>query len=266
MRVGQDEKSRTMSEALRFLRLGIGLAIGIALAAPAPALAQVPAPGPAPAATPGSATIPRSTSPGGPPTSWHATAFVSGIGTYRIIHYWSQGASMRAETLIAGHPFTTIVHGGRYLVIDRLTGTALDIERAPEALAADEGRPRPFAFEQTEIALAGGEKVEDTKLSGVDVEVWRVTDDFGRRTAWLSKTEPKSPLRVETFVRGSTQTIKLDYSGWGFNLEIPASFFALPPGIEVERLSYAEYTKRSANGPVGEAPILYPDLLHGGRP
>lgn len=200
------------------------------------------------------------------PRTWHATAFVSGMGGYRIIHYWSEGASMRAETLVGGHPIATLVRGDRYAVVDRLTGKALEIERSPKAIAEDAGRVRPFGFELDEIRAAGGERVEETKLAGVDVEVWRVTDALGRRTVWLSRDEPRVPLRVETFVRATSQTIEIDYSGWGFDLEIPGTFYALPPGLEVERLSYEAYLAKSREGPVGPAPILYPDLLHGGRP
>jgi hypothetical protein len=255
---------------------GAGLALALLVAASIPRsapsaqganAASPPAPEQSgPDARPPAAPPAGATPSDGPPTSWHATAFVSGIGTYRIIHYWSQGASMRAETLISGHPVTTLVHGDRYVVIDRLLGRALEIVRSPKAIAEDAGRPRPFAFEQAEIRAAGGEKVEDTKIAGVDVEVWRVTDDLGRRTVWVAKGAQGVPLRVETFVRGSSQTVKIDYSAWGFNLEIPTAFFALPPGLEVVRMTYDEYARKSAAGPVGPAPILYPDLLHGERP
>jgi hypothetical protein len=242
----------------------LGLAVGAgASAAPARA-AESPPPDPA-AAPPAEANAPAPAKPAakGVPSTWHATAFVSGIGTYRIIHHWSQGASMRAETLIAGHPITTIVHGDRYAVIDRLTGRGLEVARAPRSLAQDAGRLRPFAFEPDEIRAAGGELVETTKVSGVDVEIWRVSEDSGRRTAWVSRAEPKVPLRVETFVRGSSQTIRIDYSNWAFDLEIPAAFFAIPPGIEVDRMSYEDYGRRSQAGELGRLPVLYPDLLHG---
>ncbi|MBK7951221.1 MAG: hypothetical protein IPK00_21295 [Deltaproteobacteria bacterium] len=266
-----------MSGRLRWTGLLIGLVLGVGLAGTAcdaaedselaqkSAEAQRSEDKAAKADEPGKTATAAATASGTPET-WHATAFVSGIGSYRIIHYWSKGPSMRAETLIGGHPVATLVHGDRYVVIDRLTGQALDVERSPGALAEDAGRARPFAFEQREIREAGGEKVEDAKLSGVDVEVWRVTDDAGRRTAWVSKGEPGVPLRVETFVRGGAQTVKIDYSSWGFNLEMPDAFFALPGGLEVERLSYDDYTKKSAEGPVGPAPILYPDMLHGSKP
>jgi len=200
------------------------------------------------------------------PKTWHATVFFSSGYSYRIIHYWSSGSMMRAETLIAGPPITTIIRGDRYISFDRLTGKALDVERSPAAVAQDQGRVRPFAIELDELRRAGGEKIEDTRMSGVPVEVWRLTDDNGRRTVWVSKKEPFVPIRAETFVRGSSQTLTFDYSNWGFDLEIPASLFALPSDVEVVRFGYAEFEKQSAKEPVGVAPILYPDLLHGGTP
>jgi outer membrane lipoprotein-sorting protein len=200
------------------------------------------------------------------PKTWHATVFFSGGDSYRIIHYWSDGPLMRAETLIGGHPITTIIRGDRYIAYDRLSGKALDIERSPAAVQADQGRLRPFAIELDELKRAGGEKIEETMMSGVPVEVWRLTDDNGRRTVWVSKREPFVPIRAETFVRGSSQTLTFDYSNWGFDLEIPASFFALPSEVAVERYGYAAFEKKTALEPVGPAPILYPDLLHGGKP
>jgi outer membrane lipoprotein-sorting protein len=200
------------------------------------------------------------------PKTWHATVFFSSGESYRIIHYWSSGSMMRAETLIGGHPITTIIRGDRYIAFDRLTGRALDVERSPAAVTQDQGRVRPFAIELEDLKRAGGEKIEETTMSGVPVEVWRLTDDNGRRTVWVSKKEPFVPIRAETFVRGSSQTLIFDYSNWGFDLEIPASFFALPSDVEVVRFGYAEFEKRSAKEPVGVAPILYPDLLHGGTP
>lgn len=200
------------------------------------------------------------------PKTWHATVFFSSGGSYRIIHYWSSGSMMRAETLIGGHPITTIVRGDRYIAFDRLTGKALEVERSPAAVAQDQGRLRPFAIELEELKRAGGEKIEDTTMSGVPVEVWRLTDETGRRTVWVSKSEPFVPIRAETFVRGSSQTLTFDYSNWGFDLEIPASFFTLPGDVAVERFGYAAFEQKTAREPRGPAPILYPDLLHGGKP
>ncbi len=218
-----------------------------------------PGPAEAPAAAP--PTKPRAL-----PTTWHATVFFSGSSQYRIIHYWSAGSSMRAETLINGHPVTTIVRGDRYVVIDRMAGKALDVERAPQAVKDDKGRLRPFGIELDEIRKAGAEKVEETKLSGVPVEVWRITDKTSRRTVWVTKVAPQVPLRVETFVRGSSETLTFDYSNWSFDLAMPDAFFEIPSDIDVEELDYDEYEEKSAKGAVGPGPILYPDLLHGGRP
>ena len=221
---------------------------------PAPAPAPVPAP--APAAKP----KPRET-----PKTWHATAFFSSKSQYRIIHYWSAGSSMRAESVIGGHPITTIVRDDRYVVIDRLTGKALDTERAKRATEEDKGRLRPFGIELDELRRAGAEKVEETRISGVPVEVWRLTDNASRRTVWVTKAEPRVPLRAETFVRGSSDTLTFEYSNWVFDLEIPDEFFETPSNFDVEELDYDEYEEKSANGPVGPAPILYPDMLHGGK-
>ena len=221
---------------------------------PAPAPAPVPAP--APAAKP----KPRET-----PKTWHATAFFSSKSQYRIIHYWSAGSSMRAESVIGGHPITTIVRDDRYVVIDRLTGKALDTERAKRATEEDKGRLRPFGIELDELRRAGAEKVEETRISGVPVEVWRLTDNASRRTVWVTKAEPRVPLRAETFVRGSSDTLTFEYSNWVFDLEIPDEFFETPSNLDVEELDYDEYEEKSANGPVGPAPILYPDMLHGGK-
>lgn len=230
--------------------------IGPSAPAPTPAPVPTPAPTPAPAAKP----KPRET-----PKTWHATAFFSSKTQYRIIHYWSAGSSMRAESVIGGHPITTIVRDDRYVVIDRLTGKALDIERAKRASEEDKGRLRPFGIELDELRRAGAERVEETRMSGVPVEVWRLTDKASRRTVWVTKAEPRVPLRAETFVRGSSDTITFEYSNWVFDLEIPKEFFETPSDIDVEELDYDEYEEKSAKGPVGPAPILYPDMLHGGK-
>lgn len=196
--------------------------------------------------------------------TWHATTVVSSRVGHRIIHYWSKGSSLRAETLIAGHPIVTIVRGDRYLAIDRLTGEGLDIARSPRARAEDGKRERPFGNELEEVRAAGGEKVDELRQSGVSTEVWRVTDAKTRRTVWVSTREPRVPVRYEIYVRGGGDTITTDYANWGFDLEIPDRFFATPEDLALERLDYETYLSRSQEGPVGAVPVLYPDLLHGG--
>lgn len=260
-RTRRERTSRRIGRGRGFVGLLAGV-VGLGLTGAPTARAAAPATPAAPKAN-AAATRPAE----GPPRTWHATAYVSGAGVNRIIQYWSSGPSMRAETLVGGHPVATIVNGSRYLVIDRLAGKGLDIERAPRAIAADKTRTRPFAFEHEEIRAAGGEKVEEKPVApgGPIVEIWRVTDKSGRHTAWVSKAEPHVPLRVENFVRGSSQTIETVYSQWGIGLEMPDAFFQLPPGTEVERYSYADFMKAIADGRRDPADILYPDLLHGPR-
>ena len=216
------------------------------------------------AEAPGSAE--KSSAKPSAPATWHATVFFSNGETYRIIHYWSAGSSMRAETLISGHPIMTIVRGDRYVAFDRLTGEGIDIERSPAAIAEDRGRVRPFGIEFEELKQAGGERIEETTMSGVPVEVWRLTDDTSRRTVWVSQKPPHVPIRAETYVRGSSQTLVFDYSSWRFDLEIPAAFFALPGEAQIVRYGHADFLAKSAQERIGRAPILYPDLLYGGSP
>jgi hypothetical protein len=198
-----------------------------------------------------------------PPKTWHATAYVRGRIGLRVIDYWSQGPDMRARTLIAGHPITTLVRGDRYVVVDELTGRGVDIRRSKQALAADRRRTRPFAFELDELIADGGEKIENVKIGSIDAEIWRVTDGAGRRKIWLKADDPRVPLRVETFNRAAADTLDLDYTNWIFDLELPPQFFATPQGIAIERFEYEVFLERAGNGTAPNLPVLYPDLLHG---
>ena len=201
-----------------------------------------------------------------PPKTWHATAYVRGRIGLRVIDYWSRGAEMRARTLIAGHPITTLVRGERYVVVDELTGRGVDIRRSKEALAADQRRIRPFAFELDDLIADGGEKVEDVRIGSIDAEIWRVTDGAGRRKIWLKANDPRVPLRVETFNRAAADTLELDYTNWIFDLALPPEFFAIPQGIVIERFEYDDFLRRAGEGTTPNLPVLYPDLLHGGPP
>ncbi|MBJ20090.1 MAG: hypothetical protein GY741_02530 [Phycisphaeraceae bacterium] len=200
------------------------------------------------------------------PTIWHATAFVRGRVGIRVIDYWSKGSNMRARTLIAGHPITTIVRGDLYLVLDGLTGRGLEIRRSKEAIGDDAKRIRPFALEFEDLIRDGGEKIEEVEIGAVKAEVWRVTDSSGRRKLWVTTGDLQVPLRIETFNRASADTFDLDYSGWAFDLELGADFFSTPAGFEMSTFEYDDYLTKSIEGPVSAVPILYPDLLHGNQP
>lgn len=197
----------------------------------------------------------------GSPDNWHAVTFVRARGELRLIHYWSKGPWMRAETLIAGHPVVTLVRGQDYIVFDRLSGEGVRIRRAPEAVAEDAARPRPFGNDLAELIAQGAEKVEDTTVSDRPAEIWRVTDGGGRRKLWVSSNAPQVPIRLEVFVRAGGETITTDYSSWARGLGMSDAFFEVPAGASIESFDYAGYLDAAVQRPIG--PILYPDLLHG---
>jgi hypothetical protein len=204
------------------------------------------------------------TSTAAPVETWHATTFVSGAMGLRVIDYWSKGAALRAHTLIGGHPITTLVRGERYVVIDALRGEALSIRRAERARRQDATRGRPFGNELEELVAAGGERVEDTRIAGVDAALWRLTQGGQRRSVWVRRRHPVLPLRIELFDRASGQTVSTDYANWRQDLEIPDVFFEPPAGVSLRELDYEAYLAASLEGDAGTLPILYPDLLHGG--
>jgi hypothetical protein len=195
------------------------------------------------------------------PNTWHATTFVRGGMGLRVIRYWSKGDWMRAETLIGGHPIVTIVRDGEYIGYDELAGQGVRVRRAPEAIAADAKRERPFGNDLGEVQSQGAQKVEDVSLGGGEVEVWSRTDEAGRRKLWITKNEPRLPIRLETFVRAGAETITTEYSDWARGLAIPDAFFDVPANVKIENYDYAAFIEASSKGPI--APILYPDMLHG---
>lgn len=195
------------------------------------------------------------------PNTWHASSYVRGRMGFRMIHYWSKGPWMRAETLIGGHPFVTIVRGRNYYAFDRLTGKGVRVRRPAEAVAEDEKHLRLFGNEFEEIVAAGAEKVEEVFFSGNPAEIWRVTDATGRRKLWVTRDESKLPMRLEIFDRSSADTIETDYANWARGMDMPDRFFEPPAGTEIEKFEYAEYLEASVERPL--AAILYPELLHG---
>ncbi|MFK7895025.1 MAG: hypothetical protein AB8G23_04265 [Myxococcota bacterium] len=239
--------ARTIRPATAIRRLAVVFALSIGVV-----LTLLPAAGQAADSEKGDAT-----------KRFYASTFVSGRSGYRVIHYWSDGATMRAETLIGGHPVTTIVKGDQYLVFDRLTKQGLAITRAQEAVSAEKKGARPFGKEWVEIQAAGGERVEETNLSGIEVEVWQLTNDGGSQKVWVSKDAPRIPLRVEVYDRRSSDTVKTDYSNWKLNLDIPGAFFDAEQGVKFERFTYEDFVNKARTERVGTVPVLYPDLLHG---
>ncbi len=197
--------------------------------------------------------------------TWHVSTYVSGPMGFRVIDYWSKGPWMRANTLVSGHPLTTIVHGERYVVFDAIRGEGLSIRRSPRALAGDATRGRPFGNDLAELVAQGGEKVEDLRFRGEDATVWRLTSDATRRTVWVRRRKEDLPMRVEIFERASAQTVTIDYANWIRGIEIDESFFEAPAQVSLRRLDYDAYLESAQSGDAGPFPVLYPDLLHGGE-
>ena len=157
----------------------------------------------------------------------------------------------------------TIVNGAYYYTIDVLEQVGVRIERNPLATAVDGRYSRPFADEWEELVAAGGEKVKEETIAGRVAEVWRITNNSGRRTVWVSHEKPMVPIRVETYDRSTGRQDSVDYLNWQLGLKIPDQFFEPPLGVDIQTFEYDEYVAAARKGPVGPAPPLYRQLLHG---
>jgi outer membrane lipoprotein-sorting protein len=197
------------------------------------------------------------------PTWYAATVAEDEKGGFVMVNFWSKGPRLRSEAVLAGRHIVTFVDETTYYVIDDAAGTGLAIERSAAARAQDAVRGRPFANELADLLRQGGEKIGTEQASGQTVDVYRLTNDSGRRTIWISTTNPPVPLRIETYDRESSTTGKIDYVNWMQNPLLDDDFFGPDPRVELERFGYEEYRKRIRRGPVGPAPVLYRHLLHG---
>jgi hypothetical protein len=204
--------------------------------------------------------------PAGPPAPpvWHAQKMeTTELSGFSVTYFWSRGRSLRAETVFQGEPMLTLVHGDWYYAIDELRGSGVAIQRGPAARAADARNERPFAEEARMILSRGGEKIRSEKSGTQQVDVYRLNDEAARRDVWVVQGKEPLPLRVEVFDKGMKSQSRRDYIGWTQALDLPDAFFEPDPRVKLERYSYDEYLKKSADGPVGPAPILYGSLLHG---
>jgi outer membrane lipoprotein-sorting protein len=204
--------------------------------------------------------------PDAKPVTWYVSTVVSGRSGYQVTHYWSSGPNLRSQTMIGIHPITTIVRGDRYWVYDELRKEGVEIKRSTLAQAEDAQGTRPFGNDLADLMQSNGEKVETGMLAGIPAEVWRATNSTGRRTIWMTVSEPRVPLRVENFDRESGESAALSYSNWTSGFELPDSAFEPPPDLRLQRFEYEQYVNESLEGQVGPAPVLYPKLLHGPRP
>lgn len=198
--------------------------------------------------------------------TWYAQRVSQTGGGIGIEHLWSNGASMRSELVVNARPVTTVVHGKRYWVIDRMSGKGVSIARHPNAVRADSATKRPFGDEGDRLQQRGGEFVRSEKL-GPDVacKLYKLTDDAGRQEVCVGDDENKLPVYILSWDRRTKREGRLSYMNWLRGLEIAPGFFNPGKGAEIKTFTYEAFVKASDAGAVGPAPILYPHLLHGDR-
>jgi outer membrane lipoprotein-sorting protein len=198
------------------------------------------------------------------PDTWYAQALAHSEIGINVTHFWSKGPLLRAETVVVGRRVVTIVNGGTYYAYDGLGRTGVAVGRAPAAIEQDTERERPFGNELAAVVQQGAESVGFENLGGREVEVFRVTDERGRRQVWVTTGEERLPLRIEVFRRQTGQTLSTDFLNWMSGFPISDAFFEPEPGIDFVRLSFDEYLARQADGkPLGPVPVFYTDLLSG---
>ena len=196
--------------------------------------------------------------------TWYVQKVTSGDSPLRVENFWSKGSRLRAHSVVAGRPILTLVNGEFYTVIDELAATGVAIRRSPAAIAADAKRGRPFGREGDRLIAEGAEKVGRETIMGRDCDVYRLTTGGGRREACLLQDPPRVPVRAEEFDRARGATVQIRFLDWSRGFPVADAFFEPDPRIAIERVEYADYLARAPKGPVGPAPVLYRDLLHGG--
>jgi outer membrane lipoprotein-sorting protein len=198
------------------------------------------------------------------PDTWYAQALARSSIGLNVTHFWSKGDKLRTETVIAGHRIITIVNGDTYYAYDGIGLTGIALGRAPRAVEQDAERERPFGNELDAVLRQGAEKVGVEQLGGRKVELFRVTDELGRRQVWITADELRLPLRLEVYRRQTGRTLETDFLNWQRGLPISDRFFLPESGITFLRLSFDEYVARQADRQsLGPVPVLYTDLLHG---
>jgi outer membrane lipoprotein-sorting protein len=198
-------------------------------------------------------------------SSWYARSLVHGNSGIIVWDYWAKGRKLRAETIIGGTPIVTFVSGEFYTIVDMRTQKGVAIRRAPEAIAADRTRAgeRPFGREGEELVAKGAEFVRSEEISGRPCRMIRLTEERGKTEVWLTDDKRKLPVRVEFSLRDTGAKSTTDYIEWIADLELSDAFFEPDPRVELERVEYADYVTRTQSGPVGPAPVLFSNLLHG---
>ena len=220
-------------------------AVGIAVLCAAAASAEAPAPA--------SGT-----------STWFSQVLSHSDAGLNVSYFWSKGAKLRAETVIAGRRVTTIVSGNTYYAYDAVSQNGVAITRSPKAIAVDARGERPFGREFQNLVAQGAERIRDEDVMGRACEVFRVTDQLGRRELWVTKDKLRLPVRVVVYRRDTQKTTTTDFVNWLTELAISDTFFEPESSIAFQRLDFESYMQRSSTGePIGPVPVLYTDLLVG---
>ena len=208
------------------------------------------------------AADPAPSAPGS--STWFAEVLAHSEGGLNVTYFWSKGAKLHAETVIAGRRITTLVNGNTYYAYDAVGQNGVAITRSPKAIAADARGQRPFGREFENLVTQGAERIRDEDVMGRPCEVFRLTDQLGRRELWVTKDPKRLPVRIVIYRRDTGRTVTTEYLNWLTGLSIADGFFEPEAGIALERLDLDTYMQRSSTGePVGPVPVLYTDLLVG---
>jgi hypothetical protein len=199
----------------------------------------------------------------GAPSAWYAERITSGDIPVHVEHLWSKGSKFRAEMVLGGHPIVTLVSGERYITVDRLSNTGVSIQRSPKAIREDATRGRPFGNEWIALEADGGEKVSTETIAGRECDLYRLTDEGGRREVCVSQNETRLPLLYTVWQRGSGREARTHYLDWTSGLTLLDDFFEPDSAVTLEHLTYDDYLLRAAKEQIGPAPPFFRELLHG---
>lgn len=198
-----------------------------------------------------------------PPGSYYSMTLGRSSFDLIVANYWSLGPLLRSQTIIAGHLIVTLVDEKYYYTYDAVTRKGYRIGRSKSAIARDKTRLRPFALDYTDLIAEGGEKVREESLNGIQVDVYRVTDQQGRRTLWVTQNSLKFPVKLETYDRKTARTSVLDWVQWIPGIDLEKDFFEPPPKLDLRRFDdYSEFREALKEGPISPSPPLFHHLLH----
>lgn len=198
------------------------------------------------------------------PSTWFTQVLAHSDAGLNVTYFWSKGAKLHAETVIAGRRITTLVSGNTYYAYDAVGQSGIAITRSPRAIAADARGQRPFGREFENLVGQGAERIREEEFMGRPTEVFRLTDGLGRRELWVTKDKLRLPVRITVYRRDTGRTVTTEYLNWLTGLAIADGFFEPESSIALERFDFDTYMRRTSTGePIGPVPVLYTDLLVG---